>query len=245
MNILHTIILKISHVIAAVIVIMGLSTTPPAANPTPPTSTVIDIPAPVQLTVPSNTPAPPAIQPSPTPLPPPDPTPTNLPPVPDPAAAPTPAAPDPSPINVPIYIIQPDQTSMPDPTPMPEPISQAKIEIVSPMGNKGLGRDYLARADIKDEANYITIGAILTNPDGSINNTAEMTVTTSDSAQDQIMDGTGSLWSNRYINGQKSPAYYYEFTYQFKTTGDHILTFGANGLTKSITINVPAEDTRP
>lgn len=132
----------------------------------------------------------------------------------------------------------------PIPTPMTEPTSQAQIEIISPMPNKGLGRDYLARAEVLDEANYVSIGAILYNPDGSINETAEMTIISSDKDQDKVLDGTGDVWGGRYVDGQKQPVHYYAFTYNFKTPGDHEITFSANGLTKTITINVPTEDQR-
>lgn len=121
----------------------------------------------------------------------------------------------------------------------------SSIEIVSPIPGKGIGREYLARPDIKDEANYISIGAIVYNDDGSINNDAEMVISASDETQDKTLQGTGTLWNNRYIDGQKVPAFYYPFTYQFKTVGDHKITFTAAGVSADVTIKVPAEDTRP
>lgn len=147
------------------------------------------------------------------------------------------------------------QTPTPQPIPPPQlqqlinpiitPMTNARIEIVSPIGTKGLGRSYLARADIKDEFNYVSIGAIIYNDDGSINRTDEMVITATDATQNKTLEGTGDLWANRYVNGEKQPAYYYTFDYQFKTTGDHTITFTAGALTQSVTINVPADDTRP
>jgi endoglucanase Acf2 len=124
-------------------------------------------------------------------------------------------------------------------------MTQAHIEIVSPIPGKGLGREFLARADIKDEKNYVSIAAILFKEDGSVDQTSEMSVVTTDELQNKTREGTGTLWNNRYVDGTQQPAYVYPFDYHFKTVGDHTITFAAAGLTASVTINVPAKDTRP
>jgi len=164
-----------------------------------------------------------------------------------PAPVAQPETPSPQP-PLQMIIIQPPAETQPtitQPVQEQQPMSNAKIEIVNPYPDKGIGRDFLARQDVKDEQNYISIGAILYNDDGTVNQDTQMFVTATDETQDKTQDGTGTLWNNHYVDGQKVPVFYYPFTYQFKTVGDHTITFTAAGLTASVTINVPAEDTRP
>lgn len=111
------------------------------------------------------------------------------------------------------------------------PVPAVSIQIVNPLNGKGLGRDpYIASPVIKDESNYIDIGLVVTNPDGSNNNTATVTVTTSDPSQNKELKGTGTFWGNPHN------VYYYPFEYQFKTAGDHVITFTCEGVSVSVTV---------
>ncbi|GEM_PF-2111722 len=149
------------------------------------------------------------------------------------------------------------------PTIQPKIMSQARIETKIISHNiDGLGMGYLARPSMKvlsngigsnylaggepmkqylpmnvpgDEMNFAQVHAIVYNDDGSVTRTAEMTITATDATQNQILKGTGALIDGVYV---------YVFSYFFKTVGDHTITFAANGQTASVTINVPALDTR-
>lgn len=122
--------------------------------------------------------------------------------------------------------------SAPVPT-VSTPMSQARIEIISPIAGKGLGRDpYTAADPIVDESNYVEIGAVLYGDDGAVLNTPEMVVTATDDTQDKTMEGTGTLYGQR-----PNFTYYYPFHYEFHTPGDHTITFSANGLTQIVTIH--------
>jgi hypothetical protein len=112
-----------------------------------------------------------------------------------------------------------------------EPVSLARIEIVNPWPGKGLGRQYKAAPQISDESNYIEIGAVLYNADGIVNTSAPMTVSATDSSQNKNLNGTGN-YSPRVEGG-----YYYPFTYEFKSPGEHTITFQANGITKAVKVN--------
>lgn len=114
--------------------------------------------------------------------------------------------------------------------PLTAPAPAATLQIVSPLAGKGLGRQYVASPDIKDESNYIDIGLIVTNPDGSVNTTATVNVTATDSSQNKEIVGTGTFWGNPHN------VYYYPFEYQFKTPGDHTITFTVLGVTQSVTV---------
>lgn len=98
-----------------------------------------------------------------------------------------------------------------------------------------LNTEHLARTTALDGKNFIIIDAMLTDSNGNNDNTSPMTVTATDESQNTVIDGTGSN-----INGK----YYYEYRYFFKTTGDHTITFAADGVTQSVTISVNSEDTR-
>lgn len=273
MNIWNAIVIKVSQTIAAILLIVGFAK--PTAQPQttiidmpstgPATTQVVNSLQPaveaIKRTVkaPQSPPEPPKQEiaggtPAPQPEAPQTPIPEEVaapPPVitTDPIEPQAPAVVQPeTPPPLQMIIIQPPVETQPTITqPVIEqtPMSQAKIEIVNPIGRKGIRRDFLARQDVKDEQNYISIGAILYNEDGSVNQNEQMFISTPDETQDKTLDGTGTLWNNHYVDGQKVPVFYYPFTYQFKTVGDHKIVFTAAGLSTSVTINVPAEDTRP
>jgi hypothetical protein len=239
MNIWHTIV-------AAVLIFVGL------AQPViPPQTTIVDIQPSGQVSS-TTTPEQPAIPPA-TPkviveIPMPSPatqtapaaTTTETTPIPQ-----TPTAPPP-PVYVPIYIIQ-----QPAPTPVPtvEPITQTQptsmksITIISPIATKGLGREYLSRAEIKDEFNYIELGLVVRDDADKVVKNVEVVITATDESQNKTLSNTGNV-TPIYVDGVKIITPFYPFSYAFKTPGEHIITFVAEGLTQSVTLTV-AEDTRP
>lgn len=161
-------------------------------------------------------------------------------------------------IYVPIYITNPEpepvtedvQTSRPSSEPLaPEPdknepkIMEYTIDIISPVSIKGLGREYYANKNVKDEMNYIYIGAVLKDSDGNVINNVEMKVTATDGSQNKNINGTGTI-ANTYVNGQKIPVYCYPYTYEFRTAGDHQITFSANGVSKTVEIKGLVDDPR-
>lgn len=159
--------------------------------------------------------------------------------IPAPQAQPATAAP----VAVPVYVIQPTApvVSTPAPLPIAQPKvmeNKASIKIVSPIGMKGLNREYAARETPLDEKNTLFIGAVVTNSEGEVVNDAVVKVTTSDESQDREINGTGDFWGNPHN------VYYYPFTYEFRTKGDHKITFTAEGVSESVTISVPDADTR-
>lgn len=113
--------------------------------------------------------------------------------------------------------------------------SMKKIEIISPLRGKGLDREYIASDKLESEANYIELGLIVYNDDGNITRDDEVTVETTDSEQDKVINGTGNVTSI-YENGTKKTIYYYPFHYEFRSTGNHTITFKTNGMTESVTL---------
>lgn len=127
------------------------------------------------------------------------------------------------------------------------PTSQARIDIISPIAGKGLGPrldpttgvdlGYVSSPTVQNESNYIVLGAILYNDDGSVNNTATMTITATDSTQNKVLQGTGDVMKI-YPNGELRQVYGYTYSYDFHTSGQHTITFSANGIQKSVTVMV-------
>lgn len=138
----------------------------------------------------------------------------------------------PTPITVPFIT--------PNATPMPEaPASKARIEIVSPIAGKGLGRTYKAAQEVSGEENYIVLGAVVYNDAGDATKDA-ITVITVENAEDKTttkLEGTGDVFTY-YVDGQKRQAPVFEINYEFKVSGTHIFTFSANGYTQSTTVSV-------
>ena len=103
-----------------------------------------------------------------------------------------------------------------------------KFEIINPIDNKGLGREYVAAPEVKDESNYIELGLLLINEAGEFEKSATVEVNTSDAAQDRTLAGTGNV-TKIYTDGNKKQVPYYHFHYEFKTAGDHTITFKCAG----------------
>lgn len=118
------------------------------------------------------------------------------------------------------------------------PATQAAIQIVT-MDNVHQLTDtwQVAPASVTtageaSSTNYVAIlGAIVTDASGNVDKTATMTVTTDDEAQNTTIVGTGNFW------GAPHNVYYYPYTYLFRTAGEHQITFTANGVSASVTLN--------
>lgn len=154
---------------------------------------------------------------------------------------PTPAAPQTTP--VPQYV--------PPVTIAPTPVSQARIDVVN--YSTDLTRQYTAMptgCKLIIGSNYndvdcspssyptngdVTLKAILYNDDGSVNQSAVMQITATDSRQNKTFNGTGNIVTF-YKDAQKQQVYGYVFGYHFLAPGEHIITFSAQGLSKSVTI---------
>lgn len=153
-------------------------------------------------------------------------------------------------------------TSTPQTLPLATtPVSQAHIEIVGPAAREYRAYDWntFNGQNIPDserpagfvfpnESNYADLGAVLYNPDGSVNNTARMTITATDSTQNKTYGGLGEKQYPTYggtgtvqwywIDGSKKQRYFYPYRYEFKTAGKHVITFEADGLTASMELAV-------
>lgn len=135
------------------------------------------------------------------------------------------------------------------PSPMPEsspkeevvpttPVSKARLEIVSPLPGKGLGREYLAAPEVVDESNYIELGAILYGEDGEPVSDQEVRVSVTGEGilVAKRMKGTGNVM-NTYKDGQRITVPVYPYHYEFKTAGDHEIVFETlDGLSASVTL---------
>lgn len=248
MDILHTIIIKVASVVTAMFLFLGNSPTPT------PKVTIVEVQDnQVTVTEPTTTPQ---IAPKAPPV--------AIVPVQTTETAPTPTTPDVVPkietktVYVPVYIYQapipattgsaPLPNNPPkimDPEPTPEvPQAPAQILIKNPLPGKGFkeGREYRFRSEPIDESNEIHLGAILINPDGSVNNEAVMEVTASEESQNKSINGTGNVSS---FGDPNNPKYYYPYRYAFTEPGPHKITFRALGVEASITIDNVVEDTRP
>ncbi len=138
--------------------------------------------------------------------------------------------------------IQQQITPAPEPDPLPiQQQSKASLEIVSPIPTKGLGRTYKASSQVIDELNYIYIGLIVRNDAGEPVKDVVVNVTATDGTQNKTLNGTGNVYP-RYEGDSKIITPYYPFNYEFKTGGDHTITFTALGMVKSVTLTVAASD---
>lgn len=254
MNIFHTLIIKVASAITAVLLFVGVGT---------PTVTVVDVQdSGVTVTTATSTQQEPSqmasVSVSATVLPPEK---ATTPTEPTPVAPVVTVAPEATPtvqvtqvtptqaISVPVYIIQ--LVTTPEPTPQPQPVATVSapqvmqtptFEVKNPLPGKGLGRTLKWRATPIDELNEVDLGAVLTNPDGSINSTSVVTVTATDETQNKTLNGTGNTST---FGDPNNPKMYYPFSYYIKTPGLHKITFTSDlGVSVDVSINVTDEDTR-
>ena len=155
-------------------------------------------------------------------------------------------------------ITNPTPTPMPEnstPAPAPtspaaaEPVSQARIEIINPSPNKGLGRNYKANdyqmnndgtlkagSVAPDESNSVYLGAVLYAADGSPVKDADMSITVGTSTP-VVLNGTGNM-TKIYVNGAPQNVPFYPFNYEFRKSGHITFVFEAQGLSKSVELDV-------
>ena len=121
------------------------------------------------------------------------------------------------------------------------------IEIVNPISQKGLGRELAARANIKDELNYVSIGCIVRNDDGTINRTVDVSVDcAADKDQNKVLQGTATFWGDpKSVGADYEPCYYYPFEYHFKKVGTHVIKFTVGTVHQIAQIVVSKTDARP
>lgn len=128
---------------------------------------------------------------------------------------------------------------------MPQEPSKKSITIISPINGKGLGRTYLSRPEIEDEANYIELGLVVRDDAGELTNGVEVVITcTPDSTQNKKMFNTGNVTKIFEKSNKIFEVYYYPFRYEIKTPGEHTIKFESEGLTEIIKISAE-EDKRP
>jgi len=146
---------------------------------------------------------------------------------------------------VPVYVPQPAQEEKPEPVGTVDIIEEEKmeytLEVISPIRGKGLDREYLARDEVKDEANYIELGLVL-RANGEIVKDAVVEVVATDTDQNKTLNGTGNM-TTIYVNGAKRVVHFYPFHYEFKTAGNHTITFTHEGQNEVVNLEV-AEDNR-
>lgn len=237
MNILHSIVIKISHVIVTVLLFTGL-TTPVQA----PETTIVDVQPTGTIEVVTSSKVTTSIPQVPTVTI--DLTPTAQP-VPEAIATTVPAsipAPIPQPqVIAPVVILQ---QQMQDPTSTlpsaPEPTQQQKpmitIQVISPIPGKGLGRTYQSSDVVKDESNYIELGFVVYE-NGEPKKTSECKIMATDVSQNKVLNGTGNV-ATIYEEGIKKVVPFYPFSYEFHTPGDHSIEFVCEGQTHTVMLNV-------
>lgn len=111
------------------------------------------------------------------------------------------------------------------------------IKIISPIPGKGLGREYKASSQVVDESNYIELGLVVRSDAGQSRNDLQVVITATDSSQNKTLNGTGNE-TKIYNNGVAEVVSYYPFHYEFKTAGQHTITFSADGLTDHVELTV-------
>ena len=120
------------------------------------------------------------------------------------------------------------------------PASQARIDIINPLAGKGSNVPHSTSPAFDQSGNpknEMDIGAVLYADDGNATGHPIMTITATDATQNKTIDGTGNV-TPIYVNGQKNVVPVYSFHYEFKTAGEHVITFSANGVSQSITVTV-------
>lgn len=101
-----------------------------------------------------------------------------------------------------------------------------QLEIINPIPNKGLGREYVASDEIVDESNYIVLGLVV-KVDGQEKSDQIVNVIVN-GAKYETIDGTGNI-TNVYIDGIKKTVPYYPFRYEFTKSGKVEIKFECNG----------------
>lgn len=109
------------------------------------------------------------------------------------------------------------------------------LEIFSPIPSKGLGREYKASPEVVDESNYIELGLIVRDENGNILKDRTVEVEATDSTQDKTINESGN-YSPR-IN-PPAGGNFYPFHYEFRTSGNHLISFTCDGVTENVSLSV-------
>lgn len=141
----------------------------------------------------------------------------------------------PVPSPAPVETIMPTQTTMP---------SQKSLEIINHQAGQGLilrpSQKFVATGgdliDSETERSYLNIGLIVRGDDGKSVKDEIVSITTTDSEQNKELNGSGDITKIVNEDGIKEMVYYYPFHYEFRTTGDHAITFQADGITEVVNI---------
>lgn len=158
-------------------------------------------------------------------------------------APPVVQSPQPTPLPTTSPQPMPEPTPEPTPVPTPEPVSNARGEIVfmSPVRATYKANDYRINPDgtlaagssEPTDANNVTLGFILYKDDGvTPEQNATVTITAGTSTP-SVLNGTGNF-GTKLRNGQG--AYYYPFYYEFRSAGNHKITFESGNVRESITL---------
>ena len=139
-----------------------------------------------------------------------------------------------TPVQEPIAIA-PQSTST-QPIEVTQP-SMKSLTIISPIPGKGLGREYIAGSQVIGEENYIELGLIVKDDAGNPIKDIIVEIEATDSTQNKTLNGTGTV-KKIYDGEVPTLTPYYPFHYEFKTAGDHVITFKADGLIESVTLQV-------
>ena len=87
--------------------------------------------------------------------------------------------------------------------------------------------------------NAIAVGAVLYGEDGEPTRTAVVAITIKTPTTEKTISvqGTGAMVPI-YPNGQKRVVPVYIFHYEFKTAGEHVITFSSGGVSRSVAVQV-------
>lgn len=131
-------------------------------------------------------------------------------------------------------------TAAPAPVVAAAPASLARIDVISPYPGKGLNMQHSTSTAFDQSGNpknEMDIGAVVYGDDGEAIKSATVVVVATDPTQGKLINGTGNV-TPIYVNGQKNVVPFYSFHYEFKTVGEHVITFSANGVSQSVTVTV-------
>jgi hypothetical protein len=116
------------------------------------------------------------------------------------------------------------------------------------MPQHGLGREFVAndfaynpdgtlsKGTEPTDANSIDIGIVIRDQNGNAVKDQTVNVTATDGTQDKTIKGTGDQ-TKVYVDGNPQTVPYYAYHYDFKTAGDHTITFTADsGAVATVTV---------
>jgi hypothetical protein len=127
------------------------------------------------------------------------------------------------------------------------------LEIINPIPGKGMGREYKsydwdsfngvnipdserpAGFVFPDDSNSILIGLLVKDESGDYLRNKIVEMISIDSTQNKTATGTGDI-TTIYIDGNKRVVPYYGYNYEFKTAGEHTITFKCEGVETSVTL---------